>query len=304
MKVLLDSYPMPDPALLREASAVFGKDNSDLLPLGKAMAQAFYEENLEVFYMENGQIVMAFETDDISSQPEGTVFGLPCKAWEQHPKFYEKLAARDHNQEQREAAFDAYPGDCYAIYQVKHEKGIFDTLAFMNYEHVMKNDLNPNRSQYDLKYTAASTDTVTPERLFEKFNIDRPPDFGGHSLSVSDIVAIKQAGQVSYYYCDTIGFKELPDFRKPENYLKNAEISTEDDYSMIDGIINNGQKQPSLAEMEERMSQGQNVPLKDLYNAIKERNDAKKASVVDKLKSQPPQEKKRKAPKKSAEREM
>ena len=303
-KVLLDSYPMPDPALPREANAVFGKENADLLPLGKDMAQAFYEENQEVFYMENGQIVMAFETDDISSQPEGTVFGLPSEAWEQHPKFHEKLAARDHNQEQREAAFDAYPGDCYAIYQVKHDKGIFDTLAFMNYKHITKNNLNPNRSQYDLKYTAASSDAVTPERLFEKFNIDRPPDFGGHSLSVSDIVAIKQAGQVSYYYCDDIGFKELPDFRKPENYLRNAEMSTEDDYGMIDGIINNGQKQPTLAELEERMSQGQNVPLKDLYNAIKERNDAKKASVVDKLKSQPPQEKRRKAPKKSAEREI
>ena len=146
----------------------------------------------------------------------------------------------------------------------------------MNYEHVMKHNLNPNRSQYDLKYTAASTDAVTPEKLFEKFNIDRPPDFGGHSLSVSDIVAIKQAGQVSYYYCDDIGFKELPDFRKPENYLKNAEISTEDDYGMIDGIVNNGKKE----------------------------EPEKKPSVVDKLKSQPPQEKKRKAPKKSAERAM
>ena len=275
-KVLLDSYPMPDPALPREANAVFGKENADLLPLGKAMAQAFYDENQEVFYMENGQIVMAFETDDISSQPEGTVFGLPSEAWEQHPQFHEKLAARDNNQAQREAAFDAYPGDCYAIYQVKHDKGIFDTLAFMNYEHVMKQNLNPNRSQYDLKYTSASSDTVTPEKLFEKFNIDRPPDFGGHSLSVSDIVAIKQAGQVSYYYCDDIGFKELPDFRKPENYLKNAEISTEDDYGMIDGIINNGKKE----------------------------EPEKKPSVVDKLKSQPPQEKKRKAPKKGAEREM
>ena len=302
--VVLDSYPMPDPGMSMDAINVFGEDGKDLLPVGKELAQSFYDENQEVFYMENGQLVMVFEPEDISSQPEGTVFGLPSEAWEKHPKFHEKLAARDSNQEQREAAFDAYPGDCYAIYQVKHDKGIFDTLAFMNYEHVMKNNLNPNRSQYDLKYTATSPDAITPEKLFEKFNIDRPPDFGGHSLSVSDIVAIKQAGQVSYYYCDDIGFKELRDFRKPENYLKNAEMSTEDDYGMIDGIINNGQKQPSLAELEERMSQGQNVPLKEMYNAIKERNDAKKASVVDKLKSQPSQEKKRKAPKKSAEREM
>jgi len=266
--VLLDTYPMPDPALPREANAVFGKENSDLLPLGKDMAQAFYEENQEVFYMENGQIVMAFETDDISSQPEGTVFGLPSEAWEQHPKFREKLAARVHNQEQREAAFDAYPGDCYAIYQVKHNKEIFAALAFMDYQYVTNNQLVPKRSDYDLKYTAASPETVTPEKLFEKFNMDRPPDFGGHSLSVSDIVAIKQGGQVSYYYCDSIGFKELPDFRKPENYLKNAEISTEDDYGMIDGIINNGSKE----------------------------EPEKKSSVLDKLKSQPPQEKS--APKK------
>ena len=59
-----------------------------------------------------------------------------------------------------------------------------------------------------------------------------PGDFGGHSLSVSDSVAIKQAGHVSCYYCDSFGFKELPDFRKPENYLKAAELSTEDDYGI------------------------------------------------------------------------
>ena len=276
VKVLLDSYPMPDPALPREANAVFGKENADLLPLGKEMAQAFYEENQEVFYMENGQIVMAFETDDISSQPEGTVFGLPSEAWEQHPKFHEKLAARDHNQEQREAAFDAYPGDCYAIYQVKHDKEIFAAMAFMDYQYVSKNMLSPDRSQYNLKYTAASTESVTPEKLFEKFNMGRPPDFDGHSLSVSDIVAIKHNGQVSCYYCDSIGFKELPDFRKPENYLKAAEMSTEDDYGMIDGIINNGAKE----------------------------GPEKKPSVLDKLKNQPPQEKNHRVPKKSAEREM
>lgn len=41
-----------------------------------------------------------------------------------------------------------------------------------------------------------------------------------------------------------MGFQELPAFQKPENYLKAAEMSMEDDYGMIDGIINNGPKQP------------------------------------------------------------
>ena len=274
--VALDAYPMPDPNMGMDAVSAFGDAGKDLLPVGKELAQTFFENDQEIAYMENGQLVMAFDKDDIASQPEGTVFGIPAEAWEQQRAFHAKLMEREKNQESREAAFDAYPGDCYAIYQVKHDKEIFAAIAFMDYEYVTKNQIVPNRSQYDLKYTAASTEPVTPEKLFEKFNQDRPPDFGGHSLSVSDIVAIKQGGQVSCYYCDTIGFKKLPDFHKPENYLKNAEISTEDDYGMIDGIINNGSK----AEPE------------------------KKPSVLEKLKSLPPQEKTRTAPKKSAEREM
>jgi hypothetical protein len=222
--------------------------------------------------------------------------------WQLHPQFREHLQDRLKNQEQRETAFDAYPGDCYAIYQVKGD--LIRDYAFRSIEELTKDSLSVQRGNYDLCYTATATEPMDLDKLYEKFNLDRPGDFGGHSLSVSDIVAIKQDGHVSYYYCDSFGFQELPDFRKPENYLKAAEMTTEDDYGMIDGIINNGQKQPTLGELEERMSQGQNVPLKDLYNAIKERNDAKKPSVMDKLKSQPPQEKKRKAPKKSAEREI
>ena len=47
------------------------------------------------------------------------------------------------------------------------------------------------------------------EGLYEKFNMDRPSDFHGHSLSVSDIVALKTAGMVSFHYVDSIGFAEL-----------------------------------------------------------------------------------------------
>ena len=64
---------------------------------------------------------------------------------------------------------------------------------------------------------------------------DTPGDFTGHSLSVSDIVALRQTGVVSYHYCDSIGFQELPNFR-PENYLKTAELSTEDDFEKLDLI--------------------------------------------------------------------
>lgn len=77
------------------------------------------------------------------------------------------------------------------------------------------------------------------------------PLIRGHSLSVSDIVALKANGMVSFHYVDSIGFQELPAFMKPENYLKNAEMAMEDDYGMIDGIINNG-KAPQAEESEKK----------------------------------------------------
>ena len=91
------------------------------------------------------------------------------------------------------------------------------------------------------------------ESLYTKFNIDHPADFTGHSLSVSDIVALKTGGVVSCHYVDSVGFTELKDFLREGNHLKNAEMTLEDDYGMIDGIINNGKvesdrERPSVLE--------------------------------------------------------
>lgn len=276
----LDSYPMPDSCMNIDAIASFGEDGNDLLPLGKEQAQVMFNDGQEVFFMEAGNLVMAIETEDISSQPDGTVFGIPTESWQQTTQFHKQINDRQQHQESREAAFDAYPGDCYAIYQVREGSDLFSKYAFRGLDEISNDGLTVQRNHYDLKYTAVSEGNINPESLYSKFNTDRPADFGGHSLSVSDIVAIKQDGHVSYYYCDTIGFKELPDFCQPENYLKAAEMSTEDDYGMIDGIINNGPKEPE-----------KDSPLK-------------KESVLGKLKSIQPQESIKTAPKKSAEREI
>ena len=276
----LDSYPMPDPCMNMDAIASFGEEGKDLLPLGKEQAQVMYNDGQEVFFMEDGNLVMAFEAEEISSQPDGTVFGIVAQDWEQSTQFHAQVKERQLHQESREAAFDAYPGDCYAIYQVREGSDLFFKYAFRGMDEISNDGLTVQRDHYDLKYTAVSDGNMNPESLCSKFNADRPADFGGHSLSVSDIVAIKQDGHVSYYFCDTIGFKELPDFRQPENYLKAAEMSTEDDYGMIDGIINNAPKEPE-----------KDSPLK-------------KESVLGKLKSIQPQESIKTAPKKSAEREI
>ena len=110
-------------------------------------------------------------------------------------------------------------------------------------------DQSVKPESYELVYSASLPPTDVRDQgsilegLYAKFNLDRPEDFHGHSLSVSDVIVLKQKGQVTSYYIDSFGFQKLPDFIPPENALRNAEMMMEDDLNMIDGIINNGPKE-------------------------------------------------------------
>ena len=134
-------------------------------------------------------------------------------------------------------------------------------------------------------------------------NYEHPADYRHPSMSVSDIVAIKRDGKVSCHYCDSFGFEQVPGFL-PDNPLKNAEMAVEDDYGMIDGIINNGPKEPTVAQLEQQARSGQPISLMDLAAATHREEREKKKSVMEQLKSQPKAEHKKTAPKKSAEREL
>ncbi len=159
----------------------------------------------------------------------------------------------------------------------------------------------------EISYTAPLTGKGdTEERLavlWDRFNNDHPADYHRPSLSVSDIVALKQNGVVSCHYVDSFGFQELPVFLKPENYLKSAEMAMEDDYGMLDGIINNGPK-ATVAELEQQAKNGQPISLLELAEASWREHDEKKKSVVERLRNQPvSREHKKAAPDRGAEME-
>ena len=103
-------------------------------------------------------------------------------------------------------------------------------------------------------------------------------------------------------YCDSACFQEIPGFL-PSNPLKNAEMTVEDDYGMIDGIINNGPK-ATVAELEAQARSGQPISLMDLADAVHREERDKKKSVMEQLRQSPKQERKKTAPKRSAEREL
>ena len=149
---------------------------------------------------------------------------------------------------ERMLAFLESVTDQYAILQLRRSE---DTVyeRFSSMRELERMGLEPNIDHYEVVYTAPlrpyKDQNTMLEELYEKFNVSRPEDFTGHSLSVSDIVALRENGAVSCHYVDSIGFKELPGFLKPENYLKNAEMAMEDDYGMLDGLVNNGKKEES-----------------------------------------------------------
>ncbi|MCI2994106.1 YodL domain-containing protein [[Clostridium] innocuum] len=301
----LDEYPMPDPALTQDDLEKCGYLDSDLLPLSKERAYELMAQDLTVYMVQQGENpAMAFDTADLDAH-DG-IFAVTREEWEDSPSFDAQVMDRMDHQQEREQAFLNHKGDCYAIYQVKHTDELRD-IRYEGMEWVKSIGRTVQRDNYDLVYTAPLTPGDLKgsvlDNLEYRFNNEHPADYRHPSMSVSDIVAIKQDGKVSCHYCDSFGFQQIPGFL-PDNPLKSAEMTVEDDYGMIDGVINNGTKEPTVAQLEQQARSGQPISLMDLAAAAHREDRDKKKSVMDQLKSQPKSEHKKTAPKKSAEREI
>ena len=206
----------------------------------------------------------------------------------------------------------------FSIYQLKGGNETLD-YRFELLDSIHRNGLSVKSENYELVYEAPLTEKDDPESIYTRFNVDRPADFTGHSLSVSDIVVLHQDGKDTAHYCDRVGFSEVPEFlqeRQPEltpddletgecirtprgsfyvtamsreqmevagygvhhisndgkylimgngtrafavaaaqpekdNPLRTAEMTLEDDYGMIDGVINNGRRGEELEKAQE-----------------------------------------------------
>lgn len=173
----------------------------------------------------------------------------------------------------RMAAFLDSAANSYAILQLRRS----DETAyerFESYVNLKRQGKEPNIDHYEIVYVGILLASLTPEafprlleELYVKFNVNRPSNFTSHSLSVSDIVALKVGNVVSFHYVDTIGFQELPDFLGKYNYLRSAEMAMEDDYNMIDGIAgNNGSKEEQPVQ-------------KSVLDGLKKKSAAKPATL-------------------------
>ena len=276
----LDEYPLPDSAITMDDLAGLGYSETDLLPLTRERAAELLEQDMTIYMTQNGAAPeMVFDHDDLVEQPEGTVFAVTREDWETSRDFRDAVAGRMDRQEERETAFLNHVGDCFAIYQLRD----VDETRYLRYQPLPGQGVD--KKFYELAYTAPLPDGADLDTLFEKFNIDHPPDYLRPSMSVSDIVALKQDGVVSCYYCDRYAFTELHGF-----------------FSRGDEPVKEEPKHPTVAELEAQVKAGQSISLMDLAAATHREQDGKRKSVAERLKRQSPKEPKKKAVKKNMER--
>lgn len=170
--------------------------------------------------------------------------------------------------------------DKYGIYQLKPNPEL-DSLRFEGTESLKRMGITKDNfdaikpENYTLLYVGElselqkETQGATLEAIFEKFNLDHPEDFRGHSLSVSDIVVLHQNGQNTAHFVDSFGYTEIPDFLR-EQTPEKEEMQDTSGHNVqktepeIDGdeIIDLGDEtEQVLAEMKKTLESEQETEL-------------------------------------------
>ena len=301
---------------LDEKLAALGQTQEDYLPseIEKFKDATGYEEFLD---FDPADVKAALEDPDRSRVDE-----MLAAAEKAEREYAAEAAAYAQTPaaivEQARAARDE-PVGSFSIYQLKGGNETLD-YRFEPLDSIHRNGLSVKPENYELVYEAPMTEKDNLESIYTRFNVDRPADFTGHSLSVSDIVVLHQGGKDTAHYCDRAGFSEVPEFLQPaqkslditeriqtprgsfylcgmtreqmeadgygfhhasedgkylimangtqayavrtdapekDNPLRTAEMTLEDDYGMIDGVINNGRRGEELEKAKEHAERTQ-----------------------------------------------
>lgn len=157
----------------------------------------------------------------------------------------------------------------YGIYQItKGSPG--EEYLFWGTDFVKKHGLEISGQDYSLVYSGTAESGETLDSLYEKFNLYRPEDFTGHSLSVSDVIVWNDGKGTKAYYVDSYGFKELPDF------VRQREQEMVQDESVDESIFPKPQEQQKPNVNETMKNSGQTGQGETAENKTDKRKPGKK----------------------------
>ena len=296
---------LPDPMIGLSEMREYGYTWNEMLPLTQEKALELFDHDLPVYLLHNDGSETTVDDRKQIMEHEG-IFGIEKGDWENERKLRSMQAELSDNQINKEAQLLYGSSDKYGIYQLKHNPEL-DHLRFEGTESLKRMGITKDNfdaikpENYELIYVGElselqeQTEGEMLEAIYEKFNIDHPEDYRGHSLSVSDIVVLHQNGKNSAHFVDSFGFTRLPDFMQTLEGVKEqeAEIDTSgqdvqksepekqeletSDYTLEDGdeIIDLGdEKEQVLADMKKSLELGEETELAfqiaDRYISIQE----------------------------------
>lgn len=114
----------------------------------------------------------------------------------------------------------------YAIYQLDPNSN-GDDKRFMNMDYIRSHGGEIIGDEYSLIYSGVLSSQETLDSLYQRFNINHPQGYTGHSLSVSDVILLNRDGQVQAYFVDSFGFSKLPDFVRQRQEMMEPKESVQ-----------------------------------------------------------------------------
>lgn len=199
--------------------------SESMLPLTRERAVELHHEGVTVYGLtgavggqEQSQRVMNLELDIL--QHDG-LFGVTKFEWDNYRRSQETVMTPEEKAKIKETLLLESDGNRYGIYQInsgQEERG----YQFLSLETAKEMGFTVDGKDYQMVYSERLRDATTLDNLFERFNIERPNDFTGHSMSVSDVIIMNRGGRLTAYYVDSFGFTELPDFVAQRVEMLNA----------------------------------------------------------------------------------
>ena len=199
--------------------------SESMLPLTRERAVELHHEGVTVYGLtgavggqEQSQRIMNLELDIL--QHDG-LFGVTKFEWENYRRSQETIMTPEEKAKIKETLLLESDGNRYGIYQInsrQEERG----YQFLSLEAAKEMGFTVDGKDYQMVYSERLRDATTLDNLFERFNIERPNDFTGHSMSVSDVIIMNRGGRLTAYYVDSFGFTELPDFVAQRAEMLNA----------------------------------------------------------------------------------
>ncbi|WP_300810696.1 DUF3849 domain-containing protein [uncultured Acetatifactor sp.] len=224
---------LPDPMIGLWEMEEYGYTWNEMLPLTQGRALELFDRDLPVCLLhEDGSETTVHDRKQITGH--GGIFGIEKGDWENEKNFRAMREELEESGADREAQLLHGDTDQYGIYQLKDNPGLRD-FHFAGTEELLKRgilsddfgEIQPGN--YNLVYAGELSDIHGQSQreklnaVFEKFNIDHPADYKGHSLSVSDVVVLHENGENSTHFVDSFGFTELPDFVRGLEGVKEQE---------------------------------------------------------------------------------